>query len=300
MGDKVRGKLIAVALILIVFASGCLTGSGNSQGSSQPSTTPSSTPSTVSFTSTSSSRSATSSTSSPLETSSTMTTTTTPDYLDELIRSLSGISSYLALVNTTINSTVRIESRGVVRVENVSVFSNSTAFYDLSNERMDVNMTVLTKPAGARVFTRIILSGDVARVYSFGEWKEFHSGQEGFDVIRKTFESNPLSLALEASREGSCRVTAGEYYVLQCTSKNAFEELIKSAVGAPEGSEVSVTLGRVEVVFHNLRPVRGRIEVGFVVSTTYTDASGGTFRLVQRGKIVETFAVIRSYSSTSS
>ncbi len=159
---------------------------------------------------------------------------------------------------------------------------------------MEVNMTVLTKPAGARVLTRIILLGDVARVYSLGEWREFRRGEDGFTVIEKTFESNPLALALEASKDGSCQVTRGRYYVLHCTSKNAFEELIKSSVGAPEGSEVSVTLGRVEVFFRDSQPVGGRIEVGFSVSTTYTDASGETFRLVQRGKIVETFTVVHT------
>ncbi len=216
------------------------------------------------------------------------------DYTGKLLDVLRGISSYLAFVNTTINSTVRIEGGGIVRVENVSVFSNASAFYDLTRHKMDMNLTTCTEPAGGRVFTRILLLGDAARVYSPGEGKEFRRGDEGFTVIEKTFESNPLSLALSASSGGECQVIPGQYYILRCTNKNAFRGLIEATVGVPRGSEVSVSMGTIEVVFHGFQPVSGKIEVGFEISpTTYTDALGESFKMLQNGRIEETFTILQ-------
>ena len=290
-----RSKLIAIALVFIIFVSGCLGGSGKDRESSDQTSLSDGT----STTSGASSSILTSTTSSFHSTTSTTTgweiTSTTPavDYTGKLLDALRGISSYLAFVNTTINSTVQIEGGGAVKVENVSVFSNSTVRYNLADNRMDMNMTVHTEPAGGRVFTRILLLGDVARVYSLGEWKEFRRGDEGFTVIEKTFESNPLSLALSASSGGECQVSTGQYYILRCTNKNAFRELIEAIVGVPKGSEVSVTMGAIEVVFYGLQPVSGKIEVGFEISTTYTDASGKSFKMLQKGKIEETFTILQ-------
>ncbi len=157
---------------------------------------------------------------------------------------------------------------------------------------MDMNMTVRTEPAGGQVFTRILLLGDVARVYSLGGWKEFRRGNESFTVIEKTFESNPLFLALSASNGGECQVITGQYYILRCTSKNAFRELVESTVGVPKGSEVSINMGTIEILFHGLQPVGGKIEVGFVIPTTYTDSSGESFKMVQKGRIEETFIIL--------
>lgn len=293
MGGIVRVRFVFVAVLtVILLASGCLGGYNKGSTATSMSSNSSLTPPSPTSSTTETKTTSLTTTTPPAHTSSSAHITTSPNSLTLLLGVLGRVTSYSAVINTSVNSLVQIMGGGVTRVENVSVFSNATAFYNLASGSMEINMTIVTEPAGSRVFTQIVLSGNEARVFSLGQWNEFTRGEQGFSVIEETFESNPVSLVLAASKTGTCTlVPLRGGYKLSCFDRKTLEKLVKSSVGTPEGAKVEVRSGKIELVFQDSIPVGGSLEVEFLVSTSYTDASGRAFELVQRGSILETFSI---------
>jgi hypothetical protein len=121
----------------------------------------------------------------------------TPYPAEPFLDSLETISDYTLTMRTYLNVSAVVESSGVVRMENVSLISNTSAAFDVPSRKMEMNISTYTSPAGGRSFTRIVLVGDTAYVRSFGNWSVLHRGDEGFSPIFNTFEYNPVGIVLD-------------------------------------------------------------------------------------------------------
>ncbi|NJF25857.1 hypothetical protein [Thermococcus sp. Bubb.Bath] len=200
--------------------------------------------------------------------------------------SLEAISNYTLAMRTYLNVSAVVESSGVVRMENVSLVSNTSAAFDIPSREMEMNISAYTFPAGGRSFTRIVLVGDTAYVHSFGNWSVLHRGEEGFSPIFNTFEHNPIDLVLDAIQSGSCTFGGTpENGSVVCTGEGVLSQVVLLAVGAPDGSSVEVHSGEIELNFLNGKPTGGYLEVSFRIS------SSGSVRLTQEGVLHQEFTI---------
>lgn len=284
--------LVIMMIILSIVASGCITG-GHDES---PRTTTSSFEPTSSTTSsaplTSSSPSHT--TTSPIKattSSTTVPTTSSPSPPSEVEEILGSISSYLAEINTSVDSVASVQAGSFLRNESVSVFSNASAFFDVADGEMEVNMSVFTYPAGGKATVRIVLIEDEAWVNSLGTWKHVGRSDEGFDALSNLLKFNPVSLVLHALDMGLCNVSgSGGNFEVRCSGvRDDLLGIIGSTVGAPEGSRVSVFEPRISVKIVGGRVVSGELEVGFELSHASQD---GSWVMSQRGVVKERFRIL--------
>ncbi|ASJ01938.1 hypothetical protein A3L09_01005 [Thermococcus profundus] len=176
-------------------------------------------------------------------------------------------------------------------MENVSVFSNTSAFFDLDDGEMDVNMSILTYPAGGNTTVRIVLIGDDAFVNSMGTWRHLKRGSDGFDAVFSVFKYNPLSLVGNALSSGLCNVTGSEgSFKVECSGvEEDFLNLIKTTVGAPQNSKVSVSSPRISLEISGGRIISGELVVGFEISKNPGEES---WFLNQVGTVREEFKIL--------
>jgi hypothetical protein len=293
-----RWKLPIVSLFaLLVIASGCLGGGGTATSSSQQ------THQSFSPTSTTHSKippfrptvTTTSHTSSTITTSSHMPSTTALSSFSEVLDILSGIESYRVNMQTNITFTVKVLSGTVSRIENVSIYSNESAFFAPSLGEMELNITALTYPAGGVVETRMVFLNETAYVTSLGSVKVIRKGEEGYGSILGALESNPLSIVLEALRSGSCSISGGkEDFEVSCSEVSgltSLKKLVEISVGGKNSSDVDINSGWISLKIKNGVPVSGMLMATFRVSGSSMDIHGNIVDVTQEGTISRSFQI---------
>ncbi|WP_456365343.1 hypothetical protein [Thermococcus sp.] len=284
--------LILIALVVLSFGTGCLGGGGkgvSSTGASPTSSQPISASSSGQVVSHSAPHS-THTTPSFSETGTKPSGTTASSPRPYSIE----VSSYTANISTVLNFSTEVTSGGVTRIQNVSILTSSSGYFDLNNGGMAINMTVRTYPEGARYVTRALLIGGDAYLFSDGRWLHLRKGDKGYEGILDLYRYNPLSIFIEEINAGRCRASGGgsELRISCRPDGEDLRGLVSLLVGSPNGSKISVSSPLMELRIRGGTPVNGTISLLFEVSYGYTDPYGGRGKVVERGLLLRRFNVL--------
>jgi len=267
--------LILVSILLAAFVSGCV-----STESGASSTNPTGTSTSNGSTGT------------------TITPTSKPKLYTagELLEEMKKIKQFTYFENTSLKLTVTVVAGNVSQSENVTLIYRKAGYVDLKNREAAVNITTITFPGGASVFTRQIVKGSEVYVFMNGRWIKLTNATSELNVskvLNLTWRYNIVSFAVRYLERKPSNVSCvnGTELLYYPVTKADLEAIASAFLGPAANVSLNVTNGILELRFRNGTFVGGRIAYRIEAIIRSTQPTGTSVEVHEEGYVYDEFVI---------
>ncbi len=256
-------KTLAVLMVLIVLASGCLGGSNTA--TSQSSASPASSATTVQ----------------PTTHSSAPTTSTTekPKPSFSPLESLKEIKRFTYTENASVNMTIEMSFANGTQSSNLRILINESGYIDFEKRVAGVNTTTTTLPDNVSVtITTVVLNGT--------EYVKTPAGTARMNDSLRVWETNPVSVALavlSSERPVANYTEKGRLVLVYSVQPGVIIPMAELYFTGPK-TNITITDATMSLYFENGTFVGAKLAYSVIAVSSMEDPLLGKMTIEQRGE----------------
>jgi len=206
------------------------------------------------------------------------------------------IEQFTYFENTSLKLTMNLAIGNLTQSENITIIYRKAGYVDLKGREAAVNITTITFPGGASVFTRQIVKGNDIYVFMGGSWIKLTNATSKLNVseiLNLTWEYNAVSLAMKYLRRKPSNVSYvnGTERLYFPVTKEDLEAITSAFLGSTANVSLNVTNGVLELMFRNGTFVGGRMAYRMEVIIRTKQPTGTPVEIHEVGYVYDKFII---------
>ncbi|WP_223211919.1 hypothetical protein [Thermococcus henrietii] len=215
---------------------------------------------------------------------------------EELLEKMKGIEQFTYFENTSLKLTMNLAVGNLTQSENVTIIYRKAGYVDLKDREASINITTITFPGGASVFTRQLVKGNDIYIFASGSWIKLTNATSKLNVskiLNFTWEYNTVSFAMKYLKRKPSNVSYANgtellYYPI---TKADLEAIASAFLGPNTNVSLNVTNGILELRFRNGTFVGGRMAYRIEMTLRTVQPTGTPVEVHEVGHVYDEFVV---------